>query len=210
MAPSAAGILDVLRSTDNFQWYVIPLFALVVYVYAVEAEKKNFAIILGGLAWWGMDWFNEIVNSIIFHVTGFAPLWGVAKSSAYVILIGLNIEICFMFAVAPIAFIKLLPADKAMKILGIPNRWFMIVFGSLFCVFVEILLNLAGALTWEWSFWNAHFPVLIVLFGYMTFFIAAFMVYDMKSMRSRLLTVSAIYGVDLALLCIFGCWLGWL
>lgn len=210
MAPSAQAILETLRSTENFQWYVIPLFALTVYVYAVEVQKKNWAIVMAGLAWWGMDWFNELVNSVIFHVTGYAPLWGVAKSSAYVILVGLNIEICMMFLIAGVAFTKLLPEDKNLKIMGIPNRWFMIVVGSLFCVFVEILLNLAGALTWEWSFWNARFPVFIVIFGYMTFFISAFMVYDMKDNMSRIRALAMIYGVDLALLCVFGFFLGWL
>ena len=33
--------LSILRKGDNFQWYVITLLALVVYVYTNEVAKKN-------------------------------------------------------------------------------------------------------------------------------------------------------------------------
>ena len=36
---SAAQALKILRDGSQFQWYVIPLFALVVYVYAMEIER---------------------------------------------------------------------------------------------------------------------------------------------------------------------------
>ena len=41
---------------------------------------------------------------------------GAPGKTAYLILIGLNIEICFMFAVASIAFGKMLPPDKRARI----------------------------------------------------------------------------------------------
>ncbi len=194
---------SILRDPSMFQWYVIPLLAITVYVYAVEVEKRNWNVVLAGLAFWGMDWFNEIVNGLYFHFNNFAPFWGVAKPSAFVILIGLNIEICFMFAIAGITFCKVLPADKKLKILGIPNRIFIACAGSAFCVFVEILLNRAGALIWEHSWWSAHSPLPIFLFGYLTFFIAAFLVYDMQKMKNKLLTVSGIYIFDVAALVLF-------
>ena len=147
MTESAAHALSILRDTSLFQWYVIPLFALVVYVYAVEVERRNWSLVFAGLAFWGMDWFNEIWNGLVFHFTGQAPVWGAPGQTAYLILIGLNIEICFMFAIAGITFSKMLPPDKRTKILGIPNRIAMAIFGSAFCVFVEGLLNVAGALT---------------------------------------------------------------
>jgi hypothetical protein len=53
--------------------------------------------------------------------------------TAYLLLIGLNIEICFMFALAGISFGKLLPADKKLRILGISNRLFLaalVIFGT--------------------------------------------------------------------------------
>jgi hypothetical protein len=129
-----------------FQWYVITLFGLVVYVYAVEIERQNWSLVFAGLAFWGMDWFNEIWNGLVFHFTQYAPVWGAPGSTAYLILIGLNIEICFMFAIAGITFAKMLPADKKLKILGLPNRLVFAIAGSIFCVFVEVLLNQASAL----------------------------------------------------------------
>jgi len=59
----ASQALSNLRDPSLFQWYVIPLFAFVVYVYAVEVERKNWNLVFAGLAFWGMDWFNEIWNS---------------------------------------------------------------------------------------------------------------------------------------------------
>jgi len=125
-------------------------------------------------------------------------------------LIGLNIEICFMFAIAGITFSKILPEDPKLRILGISNRLFIAVAGSIFCVFVELLLNAIGALTWDWPWWNARMPVLIFLFGYLYFFLGAFWVYDMKTVRAKIRTVGAIWSIDLAAVVIFGIFLGWL
>ena len=92
------------------------------YVYAVEVERRNWSLVFAGLAFWGMDWFNEIWNGLVFHFTNYAPVWGAPGKTAFLLLIGLNIEICFMFAIAGVTFSKMLPADKKLKVLGIPNR----------------------------------------------------------------------------------------
>src|SRR5512140_1594393 len=139
---SAQQALSILRQGgQTFQWYVIPLLAFVFYAYTVEVEKRNWNLVLAGLAFWGMDWFNEIWNGLVFHFTGYAPVWGAPGKTAYLILIGLNIEICFMFAIAGITFSKMLLADKNMKIGGVRNRLLVAIAGSAFCVFVEYLLN---------------------------------------------------------------------
>jgi hypothetical protein len=207
---SAAQALSILRDGSQFSWYVIPLFAFVVYIYAVEVERRNWNLVLAGLAFWGMDWFNEIWNALVFHGTGYAPVWGAPGDTAFLILIGLNIEICFMFAVAGIAFGKMLPADRHLKVLGVPNRLFIAVAGSAFCVFVEILLNAVGALTWDYPWWNVGAPWLIFLVGYLPFFLVSFWVHDMPTLRSKLGTVGAIYGVDVAGVLVFGVILGWI
>ena len=210
MTEAAGQALSILRDGSLFQWYVIPLFALVVYVYANEIEKRNWALVFAGLAFWGMDWFNEIWNGLVFHFTQFAPVWGAPGQTAYLILIGLNIEISFMFAVAGITFAKMLPADKKQRILGIPNRLLFAIVGSAFCVFVEVLLNAVGALTWDYAWWNASAPWLIFLFGYFTFFIVSFWVYDMESTRKRIITVGTIFAVDRVALVLFMGILGWI
>ena len=203
MSDSALQALSILRDPSQFKWYVIPLLAFVFYVYTVEAEKRNWNLILAGLAFWGMDWFNEIVNGVVLRLTGYAPIWGEPGSTAYLILVGLNIETMFMFAVAGIIWTKMLHPDKDFKYLGIPNRWFVAIGGAAFSVFVEYLLNSAGALTWDWPWWNRSAPWLIFLFGYLTFFIAAFWVYDMNTLKKKLWAVGTIWGLDLVLVVIF-------
>jgi len=207
---SALQALKILRDGSQFQWYVIPLFALVVYVYAVEIERKNWALVFAGLAYWGMDWFNEIWNGLVFHFTQYAPVWGAPGKTAYLILIGLNIEICFMFAIAGITFAKMLPADKRLRILGIPNRLLFAVTGSAFCVSVEVLLNSVGALTWDYPWWNAGAPWLIFLIGYLTFFLVSFWVFDMDSIKKKTTVVGVIYAVDIIALVLFGTVLKWI
>jgi hypothetical protein len=201
---------QILRDGSQFQWYVIPLFFLVVYVYHVEIERKNWNLVFAGLAFWGMDWFNEIWNALVFHFSGFAPAWGAPGGTAYLIFIGLNIEICLMFAIAGIVFGKVLPKDKSLKILGINNRLFFAVAGSVFCVFVEILLNAINALTWDYAWWSASAPWLIFLFGYLHFFLVSFWVHDMDTIRKKVAVVGTIYGVNISAIIVFGVILKWI
>ena len=210
MTEASRQALEILRDTSLFQWYVVPLFAIAVYVYAVEIERRNWSIVLAGLAFFGMDVLNETWNALVLHFTDRSAVWTTPGDTAYLILVGLTIEISFMFAVAGVAFVKLLPADKNMRILGIPNRWFFAVVNSVFCVFVEVLLNRADALVWEYPWWNFPNVWLIVLFGYLPFMTVAFWVYDMERIRNKITAVSAIYAVDLAAIILFGVLLGWI
>ena len=203
MTESASQALAILRDGSQFQWYVITLLAFVFYVYTVEVQKRNWSLVLAGLAFWGMDWFNEIWNGLVFHFTGYAPVWGAPGKTAYLILIGLNIEIMFMFAVAGIVWGKMLLPDKKAKILRLPNRWFVAIAGSAFCVFVEYLLNGVGALTWDYPWWNRSAPWLIFLIGYLTFFVVAFWVHDMKTLKAKLITVGTIWAVVIISLILF-------
>ena len=94
--------------------------------------------------------------------------------------------------------------------MGIPNRLLFAVVGSAFCVFVEVLLNLIGALTWDYAWWSTGAPWLIFLIGYLPFFLVSFWVHDMEHLRSKIITVSVIFGIDLLAILIFGLILGWL
>lgn len=206
-AKEAAGIL---RDGSLFQWYLIPLLALVIYVYSVEVERKNWNVVFAGLAFWGMDWFNEIWNGLVFHFTNYAPLWCAPGKTAYLILIGLNIEICFMFCIAGVAMTKLLPEDKKMKVLGVPNRLFFAIAGSAFCVAVEFFLNSVNALTWDYFWWSMRVPWLIFLIGYLPFFLVSYWVHDMESVRRKAAVVGAIYAFDIACLAVFAVALKWI
>ncbi len=210
MSDFALQALSQLRDGSNFQWYVIPLLAFVFYVYTVEAEKRNWNLILAGLAFWGADWLNEIINGLVLHFTGYAPIWGEPGPTAYLILIGLNIETMFMFAVAGIIWTKMLHPNKDFKYLGIPNRWGVALLGSAFSVFIEYLLNSVNALTWDYSWWNRGMPILIFLFGYLWFFVFAFWVYDMKEFKQKLQVVGALWAVDIIALIVFVGFLKWI
>ena len=41
MTESASQALSILRDPSQFDWYVIPILVLVIYVYNVEVGKKN-------------------------------------------------------------------------------------------------------------------------------------------------------------------------
>jgi hypothetical protein len=210
MTESARQAQAILRDPSHFQWYVVPLLLIVLYIYSVEVERKNWSIFFGGLALWGMDWFNEIWNALFFHFNQYAPVWGTPGATALNLLIGLNIEITFMFLVMGVFACKMLPKDKELKILGIPNRFLFAVVNSILAVFIEVLLHLAGALTWEYPWWNLGAPWLIFLIGYLPFFLVCFWVHDMTSVRNKAIAVGAILGFDAICLIVFGLVLGWI
>lgn len=211
IAESALQAQSILRDTSQFSWHIIPMFVVVLYVYFQEMDRGNWNRVLAAFAFFGMDLFNEIINGVVFHVSEFAPLWGApGNDTALLLLIGLNVEISMMFAINGIAATLALPQNKQLKILGINNRLFLAGCFAAISVLIEIGLNAMGALTWEWSFWNAQFPLLIFLFGYLTFYLACYWVYDMASRKRQILVLSGIYGTNIVGIVVFGFGLGWL
>ncbi|MFW9928451.1 MAG: hypothetical protein ACFFD1_03585 [Candidatus Thorarchaeota archaeon] len=215
MTPTTASLeaLSKLRRLNpDFGWYIIPLLAIILYIYGVEIKKAretgNWSTIFAGLTVLGLDLINEIWNALVFAFSGYSAFWTTPGASAYIILIGWNIEIAFMFSIAGIVFAKFLPDDKDQKILGLPNRWAMAIGFALFCVIVEIFLNLGNYLIWEYVWWNWYNPVLIFIVGYLYFFVGAFYVYDLPDRKKQIKFVAIIYLISLVLLCIFGPLLG--
>jgi len=213
MSAYAQSALEILRQPQHtMKWYIIPLFLVVFYIFSHEIHRKNWNVILGAAALWGMDLFNEIWNSIVFHATGFAPVWGTPGNvgdTALLLLIGYNIEISFMFALLGLSACLTLPQDKKKKILGINNRVFLAILYTTLAVIIEMFLNYSGLLTWEYSWWCTRFPFILWLIGYLPFYTMAFIVHDMKKRRTQLVTLGVIFGVDLLLLIIFGM-IGWM
>ena len=200
----------LLRAHAQLQWSTITLLGLVAYVYAVEIERANWSAILAGLAFWMMDWFNEIVNALVLHVNGNSALWTVTGASSFVILIGLTVEISLFFAINGIVYVKLLPPDPRVRIAGIPNRWAIAIALSLVSVGVELLLHALGVFHWHYWWWNAaSFPV-IVVFGYLTFYVVAFLVYDAPRRSRQVAIVGSLAALDLVLGLVFGLVLGWI
>jgi hypothetical protein len=200
---------QLLRAPGQFEWSTITLLALAVYVYAVEVQRANWSVVLAGLAFWLMDWANEIINALVLHFNGHAALWTVTGHSSFVILIGLNIEITLFFAINGIVFAKLLPAERSARMLGVPSRWAMAVALSFVSVGVELLLHADGVFHWYYWWWNvASFPV-IVVFGYLTFYVVSFTVYYAPRPR-QIQIVGVLAGVDLLAGLVFGPLLGWI
>ncbi len=200
----------MLRHTGRLDWSTVTLLALVVYVYAVEIERRNWSAILAGLAFWFMDWANELINALVLHLNGDAALWTVTGRSSYVILIGLTVEISLFFAINGVIFTKLLAPDRRTRILGVPNRWALAIPLSLVSVGVELLLHADGVFHWHYWWWNvASFPV-IVVFGYLTFYVVCFWVYDMDDRRRQITVVAALGALDLLAGLVLGPVLGWI
>jgi hypothetical protein len=192
----------LVRDPHLFKWYAIALLALVIYAYANEAERGRFDVIAAGLAVWFADWFNEIVNALVLKASGTAPLWATTGPTAYQFLVGLNVEISFMFALAGIVYAKLLPPK---------GRRLAIALGlSIVSVAVELFLNAAGTFHWHYWWWNTPFVLLIVVFGYLWFYLFAAWVYDAADDRRRWRRVGTLAGIDVAMALVFGVGLGWL
>ena len=166
MTEASEQVLRILRSTDNMQWYVVPLLVFVIYVYVVEVGRRNWSAVLLGIALWAAELTWEMFNALILHFTQYAPLWCTpGGNSAFVIYAGLNIEIEFFFAVGGLMVVKSLPEDKNMRIAGIPNRILIPMGFGLTAVLVEVLLNRSGLLIWAYPWWNWPHIWLIIL-GY--------------------------------------------
>jgi hypothetical protein len=207
---STQDALRLLRDPSTFSWTTVTLLGLAIYVYAVEVERRNWSAVLAGLAFWGVDWMNEVVNALVLHFTDRAPIWATTGNTSYQILVGLNIEISLLFFISGIVFVKQLPRDPQLRILGIPNRVFLVLAFSIFSVFVEVLLWSADVFHWEYWWWNFPNVVLIVLLGYATFYAAAAWVYDTRERSRQLGFVGALAAVDVALVLLFGPILEWI
>ncbi len=199
--PASQMALKGLRDLSTLQWYVIPLLALVFYVYTNEMKKAratgNWNAIFAGLTVFGMDFINETWNGWVFHLTQRSALWTTPGETALRTMVGWNIEIMFMFAISGIIYYNTLSEDKEVKIFGIPDRWFWAVGYAAFCVFVECLLNKGGHLVWEYEWWNRSFRGvwLIFFFGYFHFYVAAIVVLSLKSMKAKIISVGTLYAI---------------
>lgn len=189
---------DAVRSTANFNWTFIALFAFVVYVYATEIQRKNYRFVVAGLALYMVHWFYEIMNAVICASTGFA-LWTVSpESTSFILLVGVSWELSMMFAIAGLIMSKLLPEDPKKKILGINNRILFAVGNAAFFSAVEIFLASTPAFIWVYPWWGA-IPVFITT--YIPFFLAAFLVPDRKS-RFQKIFIGGLAAVNVILLAV--------
>ena len=215
MTEASRMALQGMRDFSMLEWYVIPLLAIVFYIYTSEMRKArlsgNWDAIFAGLTIFGMDFFNETWNGWVFYLTQRSALWTTPGKTALRTMVGWNIEIMFMFAIAGLIYYNTLSPDKKEKILGVPNRWFWAIGYAAFCVFVECILNKGGHLVWEYPFWYRSFGGvwLIFLFGYLHFYVAVILVLSLKTTKNKIIAVSTIYAVAILMnILAFGI-LGW-
>ena len=187
-----------VRNTDNFNWTFIALLAFVVYVYATEYQRKNYADIAAGLALYMVHWFYEIMNAVICAASGYA-LWTVSpQSTSFILLVGVSWELSMMFSIAGIATHKLLPADPKKKIGGINNRVLFGVGNAALFSLVEVFLASTPAFIWVYKWWGA-LPVFITT--YIPFFLIAFFIADAKP-KTQKIFIGSLAALNVLLLCI--------
>jgi hypothetical protein len=202
---ATADALAILRRGELFNLYVIFMLVLVLYIYFSEYQKKNYNAIVSGLTLYGIHWFVEIINSIVQAVSGHA-LWTVPSGTAYLILIGVGIELSLMFSIAGIVQSKLLTEDPKEKMLGLPRPLAIGIGNALLASIIEIFLVFTDSFVWVWEWWNA---LTVFIFVYIPFFVVSAYAYYWKPKRQKLVILLMVL-VNVALIIIFGGILHWL
>ncbi len=197
--------LAILRSGENFNWYVITLLAFVLYIYFTEIEKKNWKGIAAGLSLYMVHWFFEIMNALIQHFSGHA-LWTVPTGTSFLLLVGVGVELSLMFSIAGLIFSKLLPADPKTKIFGINSRLFFAIFNAAFFSIFEIFLAKTPAFVWVYPWWGA-LPVFVTV--YIPFFVVSMYSYDWKPKLQKQV-IGGLAIVNVLMLIVFAGILKWI
>ncbi len=186
--------LSILRSGQNFNFYVIFLLVAVLYIYFNEIHNKNWNGIASGLMLYMIHWFVEIINAVIQFFSGYA-LWTIPTGTAYLILIGLGIELNLMFSIAGLAQSKLLPEDPKEKIFGIPKPLLIGIANAAFASIIEIFLIMTPTFVWVYWWWNA---ITVFIFVYIPFFVgAAYAYYWEKDKQKKIIGSLALINVIL-------------
>ena len=111
--------LEILRQPQKtMHWYAVALLLITMYIVTKQLHEKNYKVVLGAFALWGVDIFNEIWNSMICFISGYAPVWGTpvgVGDTAWLLMIGYNIEISFMFLIMGITVCLMLPEDPTLR-----------------------------------------------------------------------------------------------
>jgi hypothetical protein len=202
--------LAILRRGELFNLYVIFMLVVVLYIYFSEYENKNYRAIAAGLTLYGIHWFVEIVNAIIQHISGHA-LWTVPSGTAYLIFVGVGIELSLMFAIAGIVQSKLLPDDPKERMFsigkfGVPKPLAIAIGNALLASIIEIFLIFTDTFVWVWEWWNA---ITVFVFVYIPFFVVSAYSYYWKPKKQRSVILIMII-INVLLVVIFGFILKWI
>ena len=204
MTEAARQSLVGLRDWSTLQWYVVPLLILLLLVYASEIREArrtgSWDVVVAGLTLFAADFVNESINGWIFALSGHSALWLAPGPTALRTMVGWNVEIMFMFALAGIVYAKTIGPDPRARIFGVPDRWFWAAAFSLFAVLVEHALNRGGLLVWDYPWWNRGLAAgPIFLFGYFWFFAATKFAIERPTLRARFAVPVILFAVAAAL-----------
>ncbi len=205
MTESARQALVGLRDPTTMQWYVVPLLAIVFFIYASEVQAARrtgqWNAVIAGATLFMADFVNETINGWIFALSGYSALWLAPGPTAFRTMVGWNIEIMFMFAILGVIYYKTITDDPKARILGLPDRWFWALAYSAVCVVVELFLNRGRLLIWDYAWWNkrplAVLPIFV--FGYLWFFLAAKFAIERPTLRARVMVPAVLFGVAVVL-----------
>ena len=185
----------VVRSTQNFNWTFIFILAVVFYIYWSEIHKKNWDIVVAGLALYGVHWLYEIANAIIGKIFGY-PLWSVSNdSTTFILLIGVCWELSMMFSIAGIISFKMLPQDRTKRYFtkggtrkGISCKLVgALDMALLFALFESFLAGTSNhSFIWVYKWWGV-IPVFVTT--YIPFFLAANYVPDMEPKKKKIFLI---------------------
>lgn len=188
----------VVRSTEYFNWTTIFFLAVVVFIYGYLFKKKEYKLLIAGISLYSVHWLCEICNALIMKIWGY-PLWACTNdSTSYLLLIGVSVELSFMFALAGICAYQMLPDNKNMKILKIPVKWWVVIVMSILFSVIEIFLASTGKFLWVYPWWGA---LLVCVTVYVPFFIAAIFVPD-APVKFQKIFIPSIIGLNILLLAI--------
>jgi len=199
-----------LRSPADFQWTLVPIFALAAQLYWKEIGRRNWHLVIACVGVMGLEFLAEVVNALILHWSGYAALWTIGGKSSFLVFVGFNVEIMMMFWVAYYAFLKILPQDPKARVLGLPNRWFFVIVNSLVCVVTESILNAWGVLVWEWHYWSWPHVWSVFCCAYAPSIVFLYWLHDLPSLRSKTLIAAGLWGLCLASFGVFSWGLGWI
>lgn len=201
MTQTSFEIIESLKNGTINHYNVIFVNIMILWVYAHLLKEKKWSMALGALALFSADVINEMMNTIIMFCTNYAPLWGTPKANAtgWLLLPGWCFEIVGMFAVGavPFFYIEEVIPWKGRKIIGLTvSQWVASFSACTIALVFEVILNQAGLLTWEWSFWGGGGPLSLVpvfILGYLWFFYMGFLVKNMTSLKKQFITLGVMW-----------------
>jgi hypothetical protein len=203
--------LGILRSTHTANWSLAIIMCVIFYVYAVEAGRKNWYLFLFSIGWLAVELMVlELPNSLLIHFSnGTKFLWLSSTNTNYLFMAGINIEIFMSLALGTLAFLKLLPEDKELKIWGIPNRYLFVVGASFACFLAEQIWNQTGLLLYHFTYW----PI-VVFFGYWIIWYLIVWFYDTLkeklTLKQMVITAGGLVVIEVITFVIFGVILEWI